>query len=69
MPACPYGVLGVRKFAQKELGGLTLVGRVKALVHGGLQAEAQHADRCEACGLCVQAWPEKAITLARCERD
>jgi 4Fe-4S ferredoxin len=34
-------------------------------VHGGKQAYAVNADACRACGLCVTACPEKAITLAR----
>lgn len=67
VPACPYGVLVVRKFLQRELPALSLVGRVKSLVHGGMQAQVVHGDRCEACGLCVQACPEKAITLQRRE--
>ncbi len=65
VPVCPHAVLGVRKFARAELPGLTLVGQLKAWVHGGMQAELLQPDLCQACGLCVQACPEKAITLVR----
>jgi NAD-dependent dihydropyrimidine dehydrogenase PreA subunit len=63
--ACPYGVLGIRKFGRGELGGLSLLGPVKAWAHNGMQAELLQPDLCRACGLCVSACPERAITLAR----
>lgn len=65
VPVCPHAVLGVRKFERNELTGLTLVGKLKAWAHGGRQAEVLQADLCQACGLCVQACPEQAITLVR----
>ena len=45
--------------------GLSLKGHVKGFVHGWQQALLAKPNACEACGLCVQACPEKAITLAR----
>ncbi len=60
---CPYGVFDVRKLTGPERGELSLVMRLKVLVHGGKQAFAVRADECRACGLCVQACPERAITL------
>ena len=60
---CPYAVFEVRRLAAEERAGLSFVGRLKLLVHGGKQAFAVHADACHACGLCVKACPEKAIRL------
>jgi len=44
---------------------LTLAGKVKGFVHRWHQAFATNAAACHACGLCVAACPEKAITLER----
>ena len=60
---CPYGVFDVRKLTASERGELSLPVRLKVFVHGGKQAFAVRADECRACGLCVQACPERAITL------
>lgn len=60
---CPYGVFDVRKLTAAERGELSLLARVKVFAHGGKQAFAVRADDCHACGLCVQACPERAIKL------
>ena len=62
---CPYDVFIVRKFERSELPTLSLLGTLKWWAHGGLQADAVHADQCHGCGLCVSACPESAITLRR----
>lgn len=62
---CPHDVLAIRKFDRAELPGLNLVGLFKTWMHGGLQADFMLPDFCHACGLCVKAYPEKAITLQR----
>ena len=44
---------------------MTFGGKVKGFVHRWHQAFATNAQACHACGLCVAACPEKAITLER----
>jgi NAD-dependent dihydropyrimidine dehydrogenase PreA subunit len=60
---CPYGVFELRSLGPQEKAGLSLRGRLKALAHGGKQAFVARPDACHACGLCVAACPERAITL------
>jgi 4Fe-4S ferredoxin len=60
---CPYGVFEMGKLGEAERGELTTLGRVRAFFHGYKQAFALHAERCQACGLCVSGCPEKAIKL------
>jgi 4Fe-4S ferredoxin len=44
---------------------LTLKGKIKGFAHRWKQAIVSMPDACQACGLCVSACPEKAITLAK----
>jgi 4Fe-4S ferredoxin len=44
---------------------LSLAGRIKAWAHGGRQAFVADGNKCRACGDCVRACPEHAITLRR----
>ena len=44
---------------------MSLRGRLKALVHGSRQAFVARPEACHACGLCVAACPERAITLGK----
>jgi 4Fe-4S ferredoxin len=62
---CPYHVFEIRPLGAEEKRGLSLLGRLKALAHGGRQAFATNAEACHACGLCVKACPEDAIRLVR----
>lgn len=62
---CPVGVFAVGTLPVAQRTGLGLRGRLKGFAHRWQQALLINATACEACGLCVQACPEKAISLAR----
>ena len=62
---CPHGVFEVRRIDDADFAGLSLLGRLKSIAHGRKTAYTPAAEKCQACGLCVVACPEKAITLAR----
>ncbi len=65
---CPYDVFEIHALTAADRVGMSLLGRIKSLVHGNRQAFAVHAEHCRACGLCVQVCPEKAIKLRSVER-
>lgn len=60
---CPYGVFSIQSLTADDRASLSLRGRLKAFFHGGKQAYTPKADECHACGLCVSACPEGAISL------
>ena len=60
---CPYGVFEVRRIDDADFARLGLLGKLKSIAHGRKTAYTPKADACQACGLCVTACPEKAITL------
>ena len=60
---CPYQVFEIHTLTAAERKALPVLGCLKALVHGGKRAFAVRRDACRACGLCVRACPEQAITL------
>jgi 4Fe-4S ferredoxin len=62
---CPYGVFKVGTLAAADRSGLSLVGKLKGFGHRWQQALLVNTDDCRACGLCVAACPEKALTLVR----
>ncbi|MFO0682244.1 MAG: 4Fe-4S binding protein [Sandaracinus sp.] len=62
---CPYDVFEVRRIDDADFAALGPLGKLKSIVHGRRTAYTPGADRCKACGLCVVACPEKAITLVR----
>jgi len=50
----------------KEMrSNLSIKGKIKGFAHRWQQALLVNAEACEACGLCIKACPEDAITLAR----
>ena len=60
---CPYNVFEVRALGAEDKAGMSFRGRLKARVHGNRQAFVVRPESCHACGLCVSACPEEAITL------
>jgi 4Fe-4S ferredoxin len=62
---CPENVFEIRRIDDADYRTLGLLPRFKLRVHGMQVAYAPRADACRACGLCVSACPERAITLAR----
>jgi ferredoxin len=44
---------------------LSFKGKIKGVVHRWQQALLVDPHACEACGLCIKACPEDAITLAQ----
>jgi 4Fe-4S ferredoxin len=62
---CPYGVFELRKLTGPERAALPFLTRLKVAAHGGKQSFATLAGECRACGRCVTACPEKAVTLTK----
>jgi 4Fe-4S ferredoxin len=60
---CPYNVFEVRTIDADEHRALPWLARIKLRVHGMQTAYTPRADSCLACGLCVVACPERAISL------
>jgi len=62
---CPENVFQVRRIHEADYRTLSLFHKFKLRVHGMEVAYTPNADACRACGLCVSACPEQAITLRR----
>jgi NAD-dependent dihydropyrimidine dehydrogenase PreA subunit len=60
---CPFNVFEVRTIEAEDHDALSFMGRLKSAMHGRKSAYTPNAARCQACGLCVEACPEQAITL------
>jgi len=60
---CPYDVFEVTRISDADFGALSLFGKARSVAHRRQAAYAVRADACHACGLCVVACPEAAITL------
>ncbi|MBC3919435.1 ferredoxin family protein [Undibacterium sp. CY18W] len=67
VPVCPEHVFEIRRIGSEDYKKLGLLAQIKQRVHGMKVAYTPHADACRACGLCVTACPERAITLRRIE--
>ena len=62
---CPESVFEVRRIDDADYATLGFLNKLKVRVHGMKMAYTPNVDACLACGLCVAACPEKAITLSR----
>jgi NAD-dependent dihydropyrimidine dehydrogenase PreA subunit len=62
---CPHGVFTLGVLPATQRTGLSLKGQVKGWLHGWKQGFTPNAHACHACGQCVSACPEQAITLRR----
>jgi 4Fe-4S ferredoxin len=62
---CPENVFQVRRIDDSDYQNLGTLQKFKLRVHGMKVAYTPNADACRACGLCVSACPEHAITLSR----
>lgn len=62
---CPHDVFVLGVLPKSDRQGLSLIGKLKGMAHGWEQAFTPNAEACQACGHCVKACPERAITLVR----
>jgi len=60
---CPYQVFEVRRIDDADYTRLSLLGKLKSRAHGRKTAYTPKLDACQACGMCVVACPEQAISL------
>jgi NAD-dependent dihydropyrimidine dehydrogenase PreA subunit len=61
---CPFDVFEIATLTAQQRSRLTLIGRMKAWVHGGKQGAVANPYDCHACRLCITACPEHALHLA-----
>ncbi len=61
---CPYHVFEIQPLSFEDRATLSLLGKIKAWVHGNRQAYVVRPEACRACQLCVEACPENALRLA-----
>ncbi|MGA9659353.1 MAG: ferredoxin family protein [Asticcacaulis sp.] len=62
---CPYEVFDLGILPPESRKDIRGIAKIKGFVGGWKQSFAVRSDACRACGLCVTACPEKAITLVR----
>lgn len=62
---CPYDVFEIGRMPDAAYAALPMLAKVKVWAHGRQTAMTPKVDACRACGACVSACPEHAITLAR----
>jgi NAD-dependent dihydropyrimidine dehydrogenase PreA subunit len=60
---CPNDVFEIRRIEPGDFAVLALGTKLKVLAHRRLTAYTPNAGACRACGLCVVACPQDAITL------
>ena len=62
---CPYNVFEMKLIIEEDRKELSFIGKLKTMTHGNKKAYVINGNLCHACGLCVTACPEKAITLKK----
>jgi NAD-dependent dihydropyrimidine dehydrogenase PreA subunit len=62
---CPHDVFEVGRMTDSDFASLSFFGKARSLAHRRQTSYPLRADACHACGLCVVACPEAAITLVR----
>jgi 4Fe-4S ferredoxin len=62
---CPYDVFEVGPIDEADYRAMPFFVRLKIRAHGKKTSFTPRAADCHACGLCVVACPENAITLVR----
>ena len=60
---CPYGVFEVQRIADADYARLGMLAKLKSLAHRKKTSYTVKMDACQACGMCIVACPEKALTL------
>ena len=60
---CPFELFTIIKLTPTQRAELPLPSRLRAAVHRNRQATVKSPEDCHACGKCVTACPENAITL------
>jgi len=61
---CPHDVFEIRRIDDADFKGLPTLAKLRVLAHRRQTAYTPNAEACRACGLCVVACPEGAISLA-----
>lgn len=62
---CPFDVFAIGRMPDQQFSQLPLLAKLKVWAHGRKTAFTPNAEACRACGACVAACPEHAITLER----
>jgi NAD-dependent dihydropyrimidine dehydrogenase PreA subunit len=62
---CPYRVFEVRRIDDADFAQLNILGKLKSRAHGRKTSYTPRIDACQACGMCIVACPEKALTLRK----
>lgn len=61
---CPYDVFEMQIISKEDRARLNFKGQLKTFFFKQ-KAYVIHPNQCHACGLCIQACPEKAIKLTK----